>query len=78
MNNFDYIKIIAELCKNNIDRDFEKYHNKCEKNRANAMKKRTLATANDGSQEKEEEKEKNIYIVEQDSTVLLCTKKADR
>lgn len=42
-----------------IDRDFTKYQDKCEKNRANAyQRKRTHTNASDGSQEKEENKEK--------------------
>ena len=65
-----------------IDRDFKKYQDKCEKNRANAhLRKRPLANACDGSQEEEKEKEeedkeedkdkeeeKEDNIVEQDST----------
>lgn len=63
-----------DVFKNNIDRDFERYHNKCEKNRANASKrKRPLTNVSQKSQEKEkeEEKEKSIYNVEQDSTSCL-------
>ena len=63
-----------DVFKNNIDRDFERYHNKCEKNRANASKrKRPLTNVSQTSQEKEkeEEKEKDIYIVEQDSTTHI-------
>ena len=43
-----------------IDRDFKKYQDKCEKNRANAyQRKRPQTTANDGSQEEEKEEEKD-------------------
>ena len=39
-----------------ISRDFEKYREKCEMNRANAsVRKRSLPNANDGSQEEKEE-----------------------
>ena len=42
-----------------IDRDFKKYQDKCEKNRANAyQRKRPQTTANDGSQEEEKEENK--------------------
>ncbi|MCH5300950.1 MAG: hypothetical protein J1E56_06490 [Ruminococcus sp.] len=43
-----------------IDRDFEKYQEKCEKNRANASnRKRPLTNASNGSQDKDKDKEKN-------------------
>ena len=43
-----------------IDRDFKKYQDKCEKNRANAhQRKRPQTNANDGSQEEEKEEEKD-------------------
>ncbi len=42
-----------------INRDFEKYDEKCEKNRTNVnSRKRALSNVNDGNQEKEEDKDK--------------------
>lgn len=64
------VSMAFDVMAQQIDRDFEKYREKCEKNRANAYKRnRPLTTANVGSQEKEKDKEKdNTYYVEQNST----------
>lgn len=66
------VSMAFDVMAQQIDRDFEKYREKCEKNRANAYKRnRPLTTANDGSQYKEKDKEKdNTYYVEQDTTSL--------
>lgn len=68
------VSMAFDVMAQQIDRDFEKYREKCEKNRANAYKRnRPLTTANDGSQYKEKDKDKekdNTYYVEQDTTSL--------
>lgn len=52
-----------------IDRDFEKYREKCEKNRANAYKRnRPLAAVSGGSQDKEKDKEKDKEDIDTLST----------
>ena len=53
------VSMAFDVMAQQIDRDFEKYRKKCEKNRANAYKRnRTLTTASNGSQEKGKDKEK--------------------
>lgn len=64
------VSMAFDVMAQQIDRDFEKYREKCEKNRANAYKRnRPLTTVSDGSQYKEKEKNKdNTYYVEQGTT----------
>lgn len=53
------VSMAFDVMAQQIDRDFEKYRKKCEKNRANAYKRnRTLTTVSVGSQDKDKEKEK--------------------
>lgn len=57
------IAMAFDVMTQQIDRDFKKYQDKCEKNRANAsQRKRPLTIVNDGSQEKDKEKEKDNNI----------------
>lgn len=53
------VSMAFDIMRQQIDRDFTKYQDKCEKNRANAyQRKRTHTNASVGSQEKEKDKEK--------------------
>ena len=53
------VRMAFSFMKAQIARDFEKYREKCEANRANASgRKRSLPNANDGSQKEEKEEEK--------------------
>lgn len=53
------VMVLFDMMSYQIERDFEKYRDKCEKNKANAnARKRSKAVANDGSQEKDKDKDK--------------------
>lgn len=69
------VSMAFDVMAQQIDRDFKKYQEKCDRNRANAyQRKRPLATATNGSQKKEKEKkeeeEKEKYIYHNMSTCV--------
>lgn len=76
-------ELLFDVFAQQIDRDAEKYREKCETNRSNRKRssttvndrQRTLATVNDGHQEKEKEKEESYTrtaLIDDDEAILLA------
>ena len=56
-------ELLFDVFSQQIDRDANRYHEKCEKNKANgSVRKRSVANGSEPSQEKDKEKEKDVVV----------------